>query len=188
MSKPGFQTKYSRMLEDQFFYKQDQVLMEEFRRMTEMKETRESLAKVSGISNDAILQKFVELDIRPEIAASLAMVPLIEVAWADGRVEEKEKEAVKKAVEAASFANNVDQKLLTQWLEHRPPKTLLDAWTHYIQGLCEMLSAGEKANLREELVGHARQVAESAGGFLGLGSKISEAERKMLEYLESAFE
>lgn len=185
----GFQSKFSKTLEDQFFYKQDQILMEEFHRMQEMKETKETLAKVSGITNDEILRKFVKLDIRPEIVASLAVVPLIEVAWADGKVDEKEKAAVLEAAAASLFAkNSIDFKLLAQWLEHRPPKSLLDAWTHYIEGLCKELTATEKAELKKELIGHARQVAEAAGGFMGLGSKISEAERRMLGYLESVFD
>jgi hypothetical protein len=40
--------------------------------------------------------------------------------------------------------------------------------------------------MRERVLGNARRIAESAGGFLGLGS-ISEAEKTMLEELESTF-
>lgn len=188
-NKEGFQSKYSKTLEDQFFYKQDQILMEQFHRMQQMKETKASLARVSGITNDKILEKFVELDIRPEIAASLAMVPLVEVAWADGKVDQEEKAAVLKAAAESLFGkNSIDFKLLAQWLDHRPPRKLLDAWTHYVQGLCEQLTAVEKKKLKKEWIGHARQIAQAAGGFLGLGSKISKSERRVLDYLESAFE
>lgn len=190
MEKQGkFRTQYSKKLEDFFFLKQDAILMEEFHRMEQMKETKESLAKVSGITNDEILQKFVDLDIRPEIVASLALIPLIDVAWADGKIDEKEKAAVLDAAAKSFFAkDSIDFKLLSQWLEHRPSSSLLDAWTHYIKGLCEMLTAAQKAILKNELIGHARQIAQAAGGFLGLGSKISESERRTLEYLESVFD
>jgi hypothetical protein len=184
-----FQTKYSKKLEDLFFLKQDAILMEEFHRMEQMKETKESLAKVSGITNDEILQKFVDLDIRPDIMASLALIPLIEAAWADGSVDEKEKAAVLEAAAKSFFAkDSIDFKLLSQWLEHRPPHSLLDAWTHYIEGLCEKLTAAQKSILKNELIGHARQIAQAAGGFLGLGNKISDEERRVLDYLESAFD
>jgi len=189
MKKLGkFQSKYGKKLEDMFFHKQDQVLVEQFHRMQEMKETKESLAKVSGIANDQILERLVELDVRPEIAASLAIVPLVEVAWADGNVQEKEKAAVLEAAGKSCFAaGSIDYSLLTQWLEHRPSRNLLDAWAHYVEGLCEMLSASEKAALKNELIGHARQVAQAAGGFLGMG-KISEAEQGVLSFMESAFD
>ncbi len=89
----NFESTYSQKLVDLFFREQDAILMEEYQRLAKMKETKAALSKVSGITNDKILQKLVDLDIRPEIAASLAMVPLIEVAWPDGRVDEKEKAA-----------------------------------------------------------------------------------------------
>jgi hypothetical protein len=189
MKKLGkFQSQYGRKLEDLFFHQQDKVLVEQFHRMQEMKESKECLAKVSGITNDAILQRLVELDVRPEIVASLAIIPLGEVAWADGSVDEKEKAAVLKAASKSYFAEgSIDYSLLTQWLEHRPSRNLLDAWAHYIEGLCEMLSASEKTSLRDELIGHARQVAQAAGGFLGLG-KISDAEQGILSFMESAFD
>jgi hypothetical protein len=190
MTKQGeFESNYSQTLVDLFFREQDAILMEEYHRLAKMKETKAALSKVSGIANDKILQKLVDLVIRPELAASLAMVPLIEVAWADGRVDEKEKAAVLAAAAQSYFAkNSVDYHLLEQWLEHRPPRRLLDAWTHYIQGLCETLTAAEKAVLKRELVGHARQIAKAAGGFMGLGSKISEAEQRTLDTLESVFD
>ncbi len=190
MNKPKFfQTKYSRKLEDLFFLRQDAILTEEYHRMEAMKETKEALARVSGISNDAILETLVQMNIRPEVLASLALIPLIEVAWADGSVDEREKVAILDAAAKTFFAkDSIDFALLKQWMEHRPSRELLDAWTHYIQGLCETLTSEQKNNLKHELIGHARQIAQAAGGFLGFGSKISDAEHRVLDRLESMFE
>jgi hypothetical protein len=63
----------------------------------------------------------------------------------------------------------------------------LDAWQAYIAGLCAQLSATERENLRTSLLGQARAVAEAAGGFLGFGSKVSQAEEAMLQTLDRAF-
>lgn len=178
----------ARTLEDLFFLKQDQILMEEFHRMEEMKETKASLAKVSGISNDEILQKLVDLDIRPDVVASLALVPLVAVAWSDGEIHEKEKAAVLKADSELFPKNSPDLKILEQWLKHKPKPQLLQAWKHYVKGLCEEMTASQKAALRTEIIGHARQVAQATGGFLGLGNKISSAEQDMLDQLDKAFE
>jgi hypothetical protein len=175
-------------LEDMFFLDQDRILMEQFHHMEKMKETKESLAKVSGITNDDVLQKLVELDIRPDIVASLALVPLVEIAWADGEIAEKEKAAMLKADSALFAKDSPDLAILKQWLEHKPDPQLLEAWKHYIRGLCEQLTAPQKAALRTEVIGHARQVAQAAGGFLGLGNKISKAEQDMLDQLDTAFE
>jgi tellurite resistance protein len=182
-----FQTKRSKTLEDLFFLKQDEILMEDFHRMQAMKETKESLSKVSGIADDEILQKFVDLGIRPETLASLALVPLIEVAWADGSVEKEEKEAVLKAAGHLGFSkDSVDFSLLKQWLSHQPTEDLFHAWEHYMQGLCEVLTAPQKAALKKDLIGHARQVAQASGGFLGINT-ISKSEQAILDRLNSVF-
>jgi hypothetical protein len=41
--------------------------------------------------------------------------------------------------------------------------------------------------LKSSVISRAQSVAEAAGGFLGLGNKISDVERSVLSKLESAF-
>ena len=78
--------------------------------------------------------------------------------------------------------------LLEIWTHDRPAPELLDAWKAYVGTLCAELSADERQRLQEKLLGRARAVAEAAGGFLGLGKKISAEEEAMLAELQSAFE
>jgi hypothetical protein len=178
----------SRDLENMFFLKEDQKLIEKLRLMKQLKETKEELSRISGIKNDAVLQRLLDLDVRPETLASLALVPLVEVAWADGSVDANEKKAVLAAVEKMGFAKgSTDYDLVMQWMSHRPDAALLSAWMHYIEGLCEQLSITERVELKTDLVGHIRDVAMASGGFLGLGEKISKPEADMLAKLESAF-
>lgn len=177
----------AKTLEDAFFLQQDKILMEQFHRLEAMKQSKETLSKVSGITNPDILERLVELDIHPDLMASLALVPLVEVAWADGAVDAAEKEAILKAEGQFFTKDSPDMAVLKQWMEHKPDRQLLEAWKEYIKGLCEQLTPHQKAALKAEVIGHARQVAEAAGGFLGLGSKISKAEQNLLKELEAAF-
>ena len=75
-----------RSLEDAFFLKEDEKLLQEMRTIKKMAETRESLAAVTGIRDEQVLQKLLKLDIHAETAVSFALVPLVEVAWADGKL------------------------------------------------------------------------------------------------------
>jgi hypothetical protein len=50
---------------------------------------------------------------------------------------------------------------------------VMDAWVHYIEGLCVTMSAQECHALKAELIGRARKVAEAAGGLLGVAFMIS---------------
>jgi hypothetical protein len=178
----------ARTLEDRFFLEQDRILIEKRRELKRMEETRQALSAVSGITNEKVLQHLVELDIQAEVLASLAVVPLVEIAWADGKIDEREREAIRRASGEAGLAKgSPDFELLDRWLSHRPGPELLEAWHHYVEGLCELLTPEEREALRADFVGRARRVAEAAGGFLGLTSGISASEQKILERLDSAF-
>jgi hypothetical protein len=134
-------THTARLFEDAFFLEQDRVLIERLRAMRKMAETKESLAEVSGITNDAILSRLVDLDVRPESLAALAAVPLVEVAWADGEISPAERTAVLSHAETKGIrADSMEHDLLSRWLTHRPDPSLLEAWQAYIHGLCEGLS------------------------------------------------
>jgi len=175
-------------LEEAFFYEKDNVLIENLKKMRRMEKTKQALSEVSGIRNEAVLQKLVQLDVRPETLASLSVVPLVEVAWADGKIDEAEKDAVEKAAEQVLPDNAaIDLALIHRWLQVKPPDSMLTAWIHYIEGLREALSEKERADLKESLIGQARAVAEASGGFLGLTSKISAPEQAMLDKMSAAF-
>jgi len=171
-------------LENAFFLKQDKKLTEQLAAMKKMKETKENLKKVSGIENEAVLQKLIDLKIPPHIVASLSMIPLVEVAWADGAIGEKEHEAILKA---AKLDSDIDRELLKSWLAHKPEPALLEAWTFYINGICEKISDDEKKLLQKTLLSHAYNIANAEGGFLGVGSKLSKQEKAMLQKLEASF-
>jgi hypothetical protein len=175
-------------LENSFFLKEDQKLIENLRKMKMMEETKESLSKISGITNNTVLQKLVDLNIRPETLASLSLIPLIEVAWADGKIGEKEKKALLAAAQKPPHSEkDIDVQIFKSWLTHKPSPDLLEAWTHYIQELCQKLTAEEKKSLKSAFLGHAKEIAEASGGILGLGLKISKEEKEMLKKLEAAF-
>jgi hypothetical protein len=180
----------SKPLEDAFFTSHDRKLIEDLRALRKMEETKESLARISGIKNDAILEKLVSLDVRPETLASLCVIPLVEVSWADGEIDKKERQAILAATEKMGFKQGgIDYDLIKQWMTHKPSEDLLTAWIHYIQGLCEKLTSKEKIDLQAEIMGHAKAVAEASGGFLGtgIGGNISKAEKDKLKNLNDAF-
>lgn len=178
----------SKSLEDAFFAAEEKKMREKLQEMKKMEETKSALSKASGIKNEAVLTKLIHLNIHPEIVSSLSLIPLVEVAWADGKVEPNEKAAILKAAEANGIkAGDPDHDMLEAWLSKKPTSKLMSVWVDYVKGLCESLSADEVKQFRETLVGGARTVAEAHGGFLGLGNKISDSEAKVLQKLESAF-
>jgi hypothetical protein len=179
---------WSKEIEDAFFAKEDEKLIKEFQVMQKMNKTKKELSAVSGIKNEAVLEKLAYLNIRPETLASFSIIPLIEIAWADGKIDDAERIALLSAMEKKGISKQGDANfdVIKQWMVRKPSDELLEAWIHYIQGLCERLSEEEKKTLKDEIIGNAEAIAESSGGILGIGT-ISEAEKNMLLKLENAF-
>lgn len=175
-------------LEEAFFAKQNDALLRRLREMDEAKQTKAALSAASGITDDGVLDNLAALDIGSDTLAALSLAPLVAVAWADGSMDENERRAAfAQAAEAGVGTQDISHQLFERWLAEPPPPTLLAAWKDYIEAFSSTLSQEARRTLKRELLGRARAVAEAAGGFLGLGRKISPAEERVLEQLEAAF-
>jgi len=175
-----------RALEESFFARENEELLNRLREQAETEARKEALAAATGITDDGLLSKFVELDLCGETVMAAALVPLIEVAWADGKVQDREREAILHAAEDSGISkDSTAHKLLENWLDSEPEDGLFTAWRDYVGALCEVMGEDDGTRLKQELMGRARTVAEAAGGFLGL-ARISAEEHKVLEQLEQA--
>lgn len=176
-----------RALEDEFFRQADRRLVQRLREEHESAASREALGKALGIKNTAILDKLLQLGVRAEGVAALALVPLVEVAWADGSIQAQERQGILERAEKSGVApGSADHALLQGWLERRPPSKLLTAWSQMVEGLCEHMTPDQVKTLRADLIERARAVASASGGILGVG-KVSAAEADVIQKLESAF-
>jgi hypothetical protein len=175
-------------LEDAFFAKHNEQLKQKLREDDSARAKRDALRTASGIADEAVLDQLIALDIRSETVAALSLVPLLEVAWADERMEVRERQAILAGAQATGLqAGSASYALLEGWLDQRPAPALFTAWQAYVKALVATLDADAKAALKAELLGRAHAVADAAGGALGLGNRISRAEQARLMALEQAF-
>jgi len=188
LQEPGILRDRGRDLEDEFFRREDQRLIERLNELKAVETTREALAKATGITKPAVLDRLMALGIRAETVTALLMVPLVEVAWADGTLDAKERRAIlDRAGDSGVARGSAEYALLEAWLDRRPDPKLLTAWTHLVQGMCEQLGPDEAARLKAGLLERARAVAGASGGVFGIGSKVSNIEAAVLAQLEAAF-
>jgi antibiotic biosynthesis monooxygenase (ABM) superfamily enzyme len=109
------------------------------------------------------------------------------VAWADGSLDSKERQALLDRAEKSGIApGTANHDLLRSWLEKQPEPRLLTAWTEMVRGLSEHMSPQELASLKAELMERAKAVARASGGYLGMGA-VSIAEQNAIDRLETAF-
>lgn len=177
--------RISKILEDRFFYSESVVLKNQLAQLKREQESVEALLKVSGIANKAVLMDLVAMNIRPEILAAICLVPIIEVAWADGAIDENERKAVLTGAQKHGFGE--DHAILQEWLQRKPDAPLLTAWRAYMQGLCEILSKETFATLKNGILEHTKMVAEASGGFLGLTNPVSAMEQAVLDSIAAFF-
>jgi hypothetical protein len=174
-------------LEDEFFYKEEQKKIAAMKDKLDAQQTREDLKKVSGMSDDAVLDKLVGLGLQANTIAALSLVPLISVAWADGQIQDNEREAILQAAHGKGLdKGSPGYDLLTSWLKTKPDDKLFDAWQGYIHALCAQLTDEQARLLRNQILGFAKLVANVAGGILGI-RKVSGDEEKVLQKIDAAF-
>ena len=174
-------------LEDSFFRERDQFLLEKLRLELEAVEEHRNLAHVSGILDDKVLSNLVKGGVRAETLMAVTLIPLVEVAWADGSVSEDEGAAVlKAAAENGVKEGTAAHDLLKHWLKDRPDVRIIAAWKEYVGALAKAMPADAMFVLRERLIGRMKAVAEATWSFMGLGRKISKVEQAAIEEFERA--
>jgi hypothetical protein len=177
-----------RALENQFYEKENQEKLAAMKRKLDAQASREELRKASGMTDDAVLDQLVALGMRGNTIAALSLVPLIQVAWADGAIQDNERTAILQGAHGKGLEEGSDgYELLQRWLERQPGDELFTAWEAYIKALASQLNDEQNRLLKNQIVGFAKMVAAAAGGILGFG-KVSSSEEKVLQRIEAAFQ
>lgn len=175
-----------RALENAFFHKVDDQLLQNLKERMARDREVEQLAADTGIHDQDVLQELLDLGFTPQNLLALWLVPLAQVAWADGHVEREERQAVLGALEQRGYAaDSPVWQMFEPWLEHEPSEEVLKAWRDYARALVETAGERRLIVLRSELCCRAREVAEAAGGVFGFG-KISRDEESVLATLNEA--
>lgn len=178
-----------RALEEEFFARLNFELKQKLLRDMSRLEAIKELSLASGITNEKVLGILLDAQITPGTLQALSLVPLVRVAWADGSLDAKEQEAILKAASAQGInPNHPGYDALRSWLTEAPSDTLFNTWRNYVRELGMTMGKDAFAKVRVEIIQRSQAVAEAAGGFLGLGSKISPSEREQLDLIEEAFE
>ena len=103
-------------LEDAFFAKENARLLEQMRAKAKQEDRRKALRDVIQIQDEGLVDHLLELGLGPETILAVTLMPLAMVAWADGSIEPKEREAIlraaaEKGISAGSIAGQVLERL-----------------------------------------------------------------------------
>jgi len=162
--------------EDDYFIKQNKVLATKLKAKMGLEQ--------SGVHDAALLEELMSAGFTPDTLRLLFLVPLVEVAWADGRVQNEERDAILKIAEKRAVETTSETyKILSGWLNSDPrsndlflkSKGLVEAFLKEIQK--------DQPESAAWIFEAAKHIAEATGGIFGFGKHISHEEADALKAL-----
>lgn len=169
-----------RSLEDDYFRRKDRELIEKMREAAAAEQRRGDLGRSTGLQDPDLLQELSDLGFTPESVGLLPLVPVVQMAWAEGGITQQERQLIvglarKRGIEAESPAD----RQLTAWMASRPADAVFTGAGRLIRAMFES-GSGEMGSLTaEDLVRYCEDIARASGGILGIG-RISGEERALL--------
>lgn len=169
-----------RKREEEYFRRKDRELIERMRQASEVAQTRKALEDETGIHDPEMLEELQQLGFTPQTIALLPLIPLLQVAWAEGGVSAAERKAIVDLARARGItAGGAADQQLTQWLDTRPSSGTFSKAARLIAAMVEHPSEGHADITAEDLLKYCQQIAHASGGLFGIGSVSAEEQAAM---------
>ena len=147
----------------------------------EVKHQRElrRIGEAVGESSTEIQEQIRRLGFDGETAVLFQLLPLVIVAWADGKVSGKERTVIFKWLEARGIAEGSEAwTMMGTLLEQRPSDHVMEEGLR----LLALVSSHQEGQAKS-IVDFCFALAESHGGFFGIGKKMSDEERALIHHI-----
>lgn len=173
--------KVKRDAEEEYFHRQERELLERMRERYQEEVRLKRLQDEFGVEDERIVSAFEALGFTRETVTLLHVFPLLQVAWADGAISDGEKAKIEEAAAIRGIVEGTPAYgLLRRLLDSRPSDDMYDAALRAIKLIDQSLPEERRARATGDLVSLCAEVADASGGFLGLGNKVSAAEKAAL--------
>ncbi len=134
---------------------------------------------------DTLLSSLKELGINQDNYGVLALLPLVLVAWSDGKVQKAEKVRVLEIAHENGFLVGGED-VLKGWLDREPTRAYYDTGFEVLIELARRergVGTGLNADSLQELLDLSMDVAKAAGGLFGKAFTVCDAERAAMNSL-----
>ena len=110
-----------RAFEEDYFRKRDRELIEKMRKASVAEDARREMSSRTGLQDPAMLQELEALGFTPDTVALLPLVPLVQMAWAEGGVSDAERKLIVKLARVRRIEEgSAADRQLAGWLSARP--------------------------------------------------------------------
>jgi len=165
--------------EEEYFQKKDRELVERMRQRAQAERQLRELGESMGVTDPGVIRELAELGFTPETVKLLPLIPVLEMAWAEGGVTPPERKMVvdvarARGIEKESAADHQ----LSEWLDRRPEESVFRRAGRLINAL---FASGARVNLTpDDLLEYCEAIAAASGGMFGI-RRVSADERATLE-------
>ena len=187
MADDNAMAKRGKALEEEYFHRKEKELIEKLRQRRAAEAQLNELSEAIGNPDEEILKTLQELGYTRDTVALFHYVPLINVAWADGKVSRQERELILEAARLHGVTQgSAAEKQLIDWMDNRPSEEFFEHTLRIVGDLLQTTPRGDGRVGSHGVLDDCTQVAEASGGILGFGSKISDEEQALLERIAAA--
>jgi hypothetical protein len=177
-----------RTQEEEHFQRKEQELIANLRQRGRDEVARRSMSERSGILDQGVLSELSTLGYTAETVTLLHLVPLLQVAWAEGGVSDRERALIVEVARAHGIETGsaADSQLQT-WLTDRPSAAFFEQTLNAIGEILRARPFEERVGGQHDLLSYCRAIASASGGILGFG-KVSPEEGRALERITQEIE
>lgn len=138
------------------------------------------------MTDDVLARELAQLGVDAESYRALALLPLVQVAWADGAIQDAERTLILTLADQRYALGDEGKRVLKNWLHHPPTADFARRGRSALLSLCgrDGYDKVSRADL-VDVITLAKQVARSAGGFFGFGA-ISASEAETIDEIARA--
>jgi hypothetical protein len=167
--------------EDDYFRRMDAELLEQRKREAEAREEHLEVKRAAGIEDDRVAAELRAAGYNRETIPLLHLVPLIQVAWADGKISQDERRHILEAsrLHGVDEGSNAHRQLVS-WLDARPDEEFFRRSLRAIRAILHALEPEQRQTRAADLLTLCTKVAAASGGFFGIGRKVSPEEKQRL--------
>lgn len=172
-----------RWLEEKYFHQLEWELIQKIRRRRELQEA-------TGTADEEILNDLEQMGYtRETVKYLLPLIPLVQVAWAEGFVTPRERERILTlARERGVTPDSAVFRQLVSLLEERPTDEFFHRTLRIISHLLHTEPPANREADKRELLDYCRRIAEASGDMLELWHTVSDAERATLREIAAELE
>ena len=168
-----------RTSEEEYFQRKDRELVERMRQRAQAELQLRELGERVGVTDPEVIHELAELGFTTETVKLLPLIPVLEIAWAEGGVTPPERKMVIDVARARGIEEDsaADHQLL-EWLDRRPEESVFRRAGRLINAL---FASDARVNLTpDELLKYCEAIADASGGLFGI-RRVSADERATLE-------